>query len=1396
MLFKVWQTSCLGLLQLKLESVLGFTTFNNSTLSYNTETRLMSYPSGSILVIHDVQTNKNDYIVTNCKKSISSCSFSTDGNFIVFGECGHQPAIRVWDIRDKIELAQFYSHKYEVACVAFTPDMKYLISIGSHHDMSVNVWDWKNKFKIGCNKISSQVKALSISQDSQYFVTSGNKHVKFWSLTFNLNISNSHSTLDSINSHTTEPIPLIGRSAILGDLRNEIFNDIKCGILGNMDKVYAITNNGILCLFSRPPSRQLEITVDVECETGNCISVSELKVICGCSNGVIRIYDASTLELMTNFPKPYALGISRSLLDPTPFSLNISPKSHLDLTFPDCIACAIDTGTNQAISMYNDHGIYIWDMSNEILDDIRPSWNFFYHSCCVWEILLSSLSLKDDLNQITPLMITCSYDATIRFWTMDSTDKPILTFIIYLHAKYAHSTVYSSTNNKMEIPNNVVSNSHYNSDYGARSLTLSKDGNYLACGDKIGNIRIFETNGLKEVNFIEAHDGEIVTLDFSSLNSEYEEYSQLLASGSKDRLIHIYQKYADINFVISQTLNDHSAPICCVKFICINSESYQNIKVLLLLSCAADKSILVREAITGNRDDLKQKAINFVLLYQITNISCYLYDLDIDAHGKFIVTACQDRNIRIYDVLDGKLKYICKGSPNEEGILIKTVFDPSSQFVAVSCSDKSVNIIDFKTGEIMANINGHSEIVVCFKFSIDGSKIYTATFDGSIYAWKLSSELIKRIQLNLSECQDMNLFISPIYSSILLNKHKENKKYASEKASSPYNFNINHLPSWAQKQVLLTETDQIKPVLLPSTFSKLNPFVKYDNLSSDDMESLSSYSSHLTVNKESQFLNRINFQISNHLPLLPKDNNGRLNYTSPDAIPPIFENTRESLSSKFFLKCSSNINFTKSDTPHSQSGAINMNKLTIIGNNTTKSYLLTEKIRDFKMSQSVSHLNNIKISYENGTNNHLGNFDDLNFKKYFNQQSNDNITVMKRNKANLSLALDRTKNLLNSMQSLVLTPEKQSRHNFSLPIHSIGINTCDEDKSLNHCSHSTARRYSQPLYSQVLVSSSAALINTKRLEYLCTSRRSSKVHMSPRLEALDQEDGIIMSDHNKWKSMVSLMRSDNHHCDLEQSHTHLDRYKSHQSLHSTLHAPLLSRTKCLNKSPSFKDLLHIATNLSPNIACLINKNDKRDYNIPPNFDPNRYTSIFNLNKQNQDLNLNCDNGNEISDFHTSLPNLNNRTSPDGIMSAIEEPCKIQIHENHQLIQMLLQIKHPLKELGKTINCTKIIKNVESQMSLIHDKIYNNHQNKCIHDNVLILIQSLLMIELEAKSHFKAVFDILEMLCKGCAYSSTIPFSTHLSSESCDSTIKLIRSYMNELKTLNQSILNTCDNIFD
>ena len=56
----------------------------------------------------------------------------------------------------------------------------------------------------------------------------------------------------------------------------------------------------------------------VQTSPGQCLVVSEEYLFCGCSEGVVRIFDPFTLDYLVTLPLPHRLGVNlASVLDPT-----------------------------------------------------------------------------------------------------------------------------------------------------------------------------------------------------------------------------------------------------------------------------------------------------------------------------------------------------------------------------------------------------------------------------------------------------------------------------------------------------------------------------------------------------------------------------------------------------------------------------------------------------------------------------------------------------------------------------------------------------------------------------------------------------------------------------------------------------------------------------------------------------------------------------------------------------------------------------------------------------------------------------------------------------------------------------------------------------------------------
>ncbi|KAL0280829.1 UNVERIFIED_CONTAM: hypothetical protein PYX00_002006 [Menopon gallinae] len=766
--------------RVKLERVLGLTVGSNAALDCDSHSEQVAYPAGCTVVLFNVKKNKQAHILNTSRKTITCLAFSPGGKYLATGECGHSPSLRIWNVQDGTQIAEFQGHKYGINCVAFSPNNKYVVSVGSQHDMIVNVWDWKSNIKVASNKVSTRVKAVSFSENGKYFVTVGMRHVKFWYLEY------------SRSSKYNEPVPLMGRSGILGEQRDNYFCDVACGRGAMGDSTYAITKSGLLCEFNI--RRLLDKWVELRTRSANCMTVGEYFIFIGCADGIIRCFSPDTLQFLVTLPRTHYLGVDVSLgLD-----INHLLTHPPDAKYPDAIALAYDEVNRKLTCVYNDHSLYVWDVND--IRRVGKSHSFLYHSACIWGVeMYPEFETQDPLPVPAGSFITCSSDDTIRVWNLNnlSNNNPTvyrrniysneLLKVLYIDPELTYLKDLDLTTSSSE-----KTDTSYDGKNGVRSVRISPDGQHLASGDRKGNIRIHELKNLQQNVMIEAHDAEVLCLEYSKDCSE-----NLLASASRDRLIHVFD--VSKGYECMQTLDDHSSSITSVRFIHTRGQ-------LQMVSCSADKSIIFRQFHPETPGGAKQ----FVRDHNVAGKTT-LYDMEVDCGQKHIMTACQDRNIRIYNVNSGKHSKTFKGSTGEDGTLIKVSLDNSGIYVATSCTDKSLSIYDYYSGECMAAMLGHSELVTGLRFTNDCKRLISASGDGCIFIWKLPRDMVVTMQARLDQQavrkgkRTVSLHAGLGFTDgpeLISDDEPESLEPETNSIDKTgFRFSISKLPAWARREI-------------------------------------------------------------------------------------------------------------------------------------------------------------------------------------------------------------------------------------------------------------------------------------------------------------------------------------------------------------------------------------------------------------------------------------------------------------------------------------------------------------------------------------------------------------------------------------------------------------------
>ena len=162
---------------------------------------------------------------------------------------------------------------------------------------------------------------------------------------------------------------------------------------------------------------------------------------------------------------------------------------------------------------------------------------------------------------------------------------------------------------------------------------------------------------MDEMVKIEAHDAEVLCLEYSQACSvpNSKKTKSLLASASRDRLIHVFNATRDYGFL--STLDDHSSSITAIRFLgsrppVAGSDPAVAANQMQMVTCGADKSIIFRDITLDDRGQPEFQRMNHIVG------KTTLYDMEIDVSQAFLKPNLQNSTfsniyiIRIARVVD------------------------------------------------------------------------------------------------------------------------------------------------------------------------------------------------------------------------------------------------------------------------------------------------------------------------------------------------------------------------------------------------------------------------------------------------------------------------------------------------------------------------------------------------------------------------------------------------------------------------------------------------------------------------------------------------------------------------------------------------------------------------
>ncbi|CAH8495569.1 unnamed protein product [Heterobilharzia americana] len=123
---------------------------------------------------------------------------------------------------------------------------------------------------------------------------------------------------------------------------------------------------------------------------------------------------------------------------------------------------------------------------------------------------------------------------------------------------------------------------------------------------------------------------------------------------------------------------------------------------------------------------------------------------------RYLAVACQDRRLRIYNIVTARPVRCYRGSYTEDGFLVRCSIDPTGSIIATSGSDKQLNLFHLLTGDSIATLYGHSELSLGLRFLPNLRYLISVSADSCIFVWRLSSNLTQYLRERLTSSSSVS----------------------------------------------------------------------------------------------------------------------------------------------------------------------------------------------------------------------------------------------------------------------------------------------------------------------------------------------------------------------------------------------------------------------------------------------------------------------------------------------------------------------------------------------------------------------------------------------------------------------------------------------------------------
>ena len=779
-----------------LSKVFGFGSKSNYSISFSKENGLIAWIAGPYIILYDISSDKQISFIKNPNNKIISCiQFSNSGKLLASGEGNCKNGeIRIYEVyydskNEEIFFNSFLnykSHKYGIDKILFFRNDSFILSIGNNEDKTMNIMDIKKRQNIFSSKFNRPILSCDVSDD--FMILCGNGFIKIY---------NYKKLLECENNEEIKNKNLMSKSLVeLSKLKEKSFISVVIdkNNLGDNDnpeekKIFFMTYDCYL-VEMKSSSHILNRWVHLKSSKGISLYMWNNYLGCGCGDGVYRIF-TNELKYICTLKNPPPLGKLN-----TDKELVINIKSNL--IYADVIASLYNSFHKKLVVIYSDRTFIVWNITN--IENIQIFRSKIFHCGGI----KSMEYYLDKINNIIKIA-TCSDDKTVILWNI-----PISEFIInsigsskYKHlfySNYINHIFYLGENfDSFKIKQEEILSNTYNlsnhkktqnsekdeDEYNLTAIKFSPCGNYILIGDNFGNILIYSLLNFEKINKIEAHNGEINSLDMINFQENTKLY---LSSGSSDNLVSLIDMseglFTNPKEDDKTIMEKMSSPVISVVF-CIDKNKH-----LKLIVGEQNSTITFFQINNGILQPLQKYFDDKLKTY------CLSYSPAI----KKIISG-HNGKISIYKTstnIAHKHFQVNKGDKLLDNFRIAS--DSSGLMFATSNDDKMIRIRALHDGKLLSKIQVSESISSIF-FILDDNYLIATSIEGYLFFYKLNQNLINKLK------KDNELINSTEEKIIINNKLKLLQKFMENDTSLSKNSQVKNLLDKFQKSEEATIED-------------------------------------------------------------------------------------------------------------------------------------------------------------------------------------------------------------------------------------------------------------------------------------------------------------------------------------------------------------------------------------------------------------------------------------------------------------------------------------------------------------------------------------------------------------------------------------------------------------